>query len=84
MRQPEMAVREHTAPMLKTFLLLALLLQAGAVLAESVSRASILLRVNIPIVVKLAVKDGRIEVFTNARRGQLSYRLRDTPEVALP
>jgi hypothetical protein len=78
-----MAVREHTAPMLKTLLLVALLLQAGAVLAESVS-ASILFRVNIPIVVKLVVKDGKVQVFTNARRGQLSYRLRDTPEVALP
>jgi hypothetical protein len=71
--------------MLKTFALVALLLPAGAVLAAESVSASILFRVNIPIVVKLVVKeDGRVHVFTNARRGQLSYRFRETPEVALP
>ena len=79
-----MAVHAHTGPMLKTFVLMALLLPAGAVLAAESVTASILFRVNIPIVVKLVVKDGKVQVFTNARRGQLSYRLRDTPEVALP
>ena len=78
-----MATGRHTGAMLKTFVLVALLLQAGAALAVSMS-ASVLFRIDIPIVVKLVVKDGKVEVFTNARRAQLSYRFRDTPEVALP
>jgi hypothetical protein len=55
-----------------------------AIVAAHGAKASIELRIVIPIVVKMVVRDGKVEVFTNARRHQLSYRLRDVPEVALP
>ena len=61
-----------------------LFLQPAIAVAHS-AKAAIELRIVVPVVVKMVVRDGKVEVFTNARRGQLSYRFfREVPEVALP